>query len=280
MIGPSTKCRLSDSPDCKMVSTHRRYFLQGEYEMTENGEDTKTENAKSAGVSLKRLWPLVVLGAGAVAFFAFGIGDYITLDTLRDNREALQTLVSENLLRAALVYIVIYTVLVAFSVPGALIATLTGGFLFGTLYGGLYTVVGATVGATIVFLAAKTALGDLLRAKAGPGIRKMEAGFKKNAFSYLLVLRLVPLFPFFLVNLAPAFLGVPLRTYVVATFFGIIPGTFVFASVGNGLGAVFDSGQDPDLGIIFQPEVLFPILGLAALSLIPVIYQRFSKNKS
>jgi len=170
--------------------------------------------------------------------------------------------------------------LVAFSVPGALIATLTGGFLFGTLSGGLYTIVGATIGATIVFLAARTALGDLLRAKAGPGIRKMEEGFAKNAFSYLLVLRLVPLFPFFLVNLAPAFLGVRLRTYVVATFFGVIPGTFVFASVGNGLGAVFDSGEDPNLGIIFQPEVLLPILGLAALSLVPVAYQYFSRNKS
>ncbi|PCJ70403.1 MAG: hypothetical protein COA62_07350 [Rhodobiaceae bacterium] len=248
--------------------------------MTENGADTKSGKTENQGFNWIRLWPLAVLIAGAIAFFGFGINDYITLDALRDNREALQTLVSENLLRAALVYIVIYAVLVAFSVPGALIATLTGGFLFGTLYGGLYTVVGATIGATIVFLAAKTALGDLLRAKAGPGIRKMEEGFKKNAFSYLMVLRLVPLFPFFLVNLAPAFLGVPLRTYVIATFFGIIPGTFVFASVGNGLGAVFDSGQDPNLGIIFQPEVLFPILGLAALSLVPVIYQRISKNKS
>lgn len=248
--------------------------------MTENGANAENSEAKNAGGSWKRLWPLAILGAGAIAFFAFDIGNYLTLDALKDNREALQNLVSENLLRAAFVYIAIYTLLVAFSVPGALIATLTGGFLFGTVYGGLYTVFGATTGATIVFLAAKTALGDLLRAKAGSSIRKMEEGFAKNAFSYLLVLRLVPLFPFFLVNLAPAFLGVRLRTYIGATFVGIIPGTFVFASVGNGLGAVFDSGEDPNLGIIFQPEVLFPILGLAALSLVPVIYQRFSKNKS
>lgn len=204
----------------------------------------------------------------------------MTLDALKENRAALQTLVAENVVLAAAVYIAIYTVMVAFSVPGALIATLTGGFLFGTVFGGFYTVIGATIGATIVFLAAKTALGDALRAKAGPGIRKMEEGFRENAFSYLMVLRLVPLFPFFLVNLAPAFLGVPLRTYVIATFFGIIPGTFVFASVGNGLGAVFDAGDDPNLGIIFQPEILGPILGLAALSLVPVLYRRFSNKQS
>ena len=236
--------------------------------------------AKPSGFRWKKLWPLVVLAAGAVAFFAFGINDYITLDALKENRAALQTLVAENVFLAAAVYIAIYTLMVAFSVPGALIATLTGGFLFGTIFGGLYTVVGATIGATIVFLAAKTALGDALRAKAGPGIRKMEEGFRQNAFSYLMVLRLVPLFPFFLVNLAPAFLGVPLRTYVIATFFGIIPGTFVFASVGNGLGAVFDAGDDPNLGIIFQPEVLGPILGLAALSLVPVLYRHFSNKQS
>ncbi len=235
---------------------------------------------QSASFAWKKLWPLVLLGAGAVAFFGFGLNEYVTLDALKENRQTLQTLVAENIVLAAAVYIGIYTLMVAFSVPGALVATLTGGFLFGTIFGGLFTVVGATMGATIVFLAAKSALGDALRAKAGPGIRKMEDGFRKNAFSYLMVLRLVPLFPFFLVNLAPAFLGVRLRTYVVATFFGIIPGTFVFASVGNGLGAVFDAGGDPDLGIIFQPEVLIPILGLAVLSLVPVIYRRFSKNNA
>ncbi len=226
--------------------------------------------------SLRRLWPLAVLAAGFIAFFALGLNDYVTLDTLRDNREALQKLVAENVVLAAAIYMLVYTVMVAFSLPGALIATLTGGFLFGTLLGGFYTVFAATAGATVVFLAAKTALGDLLLARAGPGIQKMEAGFQKNAFSYLMVLRLVPLFPFFLVNLAPAFLGVKLRTYVAATFLGIIPGTFVFASVGNGLGAIFDRGGTPDLGIIFEPEILLPILALAALALIPVVYKRLT----
>ena len=173
-----------------------------------------------------------------------------------------------------------YIAMVAFSLPGGLVATLTGGFLFGTVFGGLLTVFGATIGATAIFLAAKTALGETLREKAGPKLRKLEDGFGKNAFSYMLVLRLVPVFPFFLVNLAPAFLGVPLRTYVVATFLGIIPGTFVFASLGNGLGAVFDAGRDPDLGLIFEPEILGPILALALLALLPVVYRRFASAPS
>lgn len=240
----------------------------------------ESSDVKQSGFSLGRLIPLVVLAAGLAAFFVFDLGQYVSLDALKENREFLQTFVAENTALAFTVYMAIYTVMVAFSLPGALIATLTGGFLFGTIFGGLATVVAATIGATIVFLIAKTALGDTLRAKAGPGIQKMEAGFQKNAFSYLMVLRLVPLFPFFLVNLAPAFLGVKLRTFIVATFFGIIPGTFVFASVGNGLGAIFDEGGEPNLGIIFQPEVLGPILALAALSLVPVIYKRFSKEEA
>ncbi|MEQ9519384.1 MAG: TVP38/TMEM64 family protein [Parvibaculum sp.] len=243
--------------------------------------ENETAEGKAPGkFSLGKLLPLVVLAAGFAAFFAFGLNEYVSLEQLRANRETLQQLVVENLALMALVYIGIYALMVAFSVPGALVATLTGGFLFGTLLGGFFTVFAATIGATIVFIAAKTALGDMLRAKAGPSLQKMEEGFRENAFSYLLVLRLVPLFPFFLVNLAPAFLGVQLRTYVAATFVGIIPGTFVFSSVGNGLGAIFDRGDEPDLGIIFQPEVLIPILGLAVLSLVPVIYRRFSKDKA
>ncbi len=108
----------------------------------------------------------------------------------------------------------------------------------------------------------------------------MEAGFQKNALNYLLVLRLVPLFPFWLVNLVPAFLGVPLRTYILGTFLGIIPGTFVYASVGNGLGAVFDMGEKPDLGIILSPEVFGPLLGLAALSLVPIAYRKFRHRRT
>ncbi len=236
--------------------------------------------AKGRSSVFKRFLPLLVLLAGLGAFFALGLDRYVTLDTLRDNRQALTAWVVENWALAAFIYVLAYIAVVAFSLPGALVATLTGGFLFGTVFGGLLTVTGATIGATAIFLAAKTALGDMLREKAGPKLRKLEDGFGKNAFSYMLVLRLVPVFPFFLVNLAPAFLGVPLRTYVAATFVGIIPGTFVFASLGNGLGAVFDAGSDPDLGLIFKPEILGPILALAALALVPVLYRRFASGRA
>ncbi|PKP77320.1 MAG: hypothetical protein CVT81_10125 [Alphaproteobacteria bacterium HGW-Alphaproteobacteria-3] len=229
---------------------------------------------------LRRFLPLLILVAGLGAFFALGLDRYVTLDTLRDNRQVLSAWVVENWALAAFVYVLAYIAMVAFSLPGGLVATLTGGFLFGTVFGGLFAVVGATIGATAIFLAARTALGEMLREKAGPKLRKLEDGFGKNAFSYMLVLRLVPIFPFFLVNLAPAFLGVPLRTYVVTTFLGIVPGTFVFASLGNGLGAVFDAGRDPDLGLIFEPEILVPILALALLALLPIVYRRFASVPS
>jgi uncharacterized membrane protein YdjX (TVP38/TMEM64 family) len=240
-----------------------------------DGADIKRPDRDGSGFSLRRLWPLAVLALGLGLFFALGLNRYATLDTLRDNREALGHWVAANELTAVLVYMGIYALMVAFSVPGALVATLTGGFLFGTALGGLCTVIAATVGATILFIAAKSALGDVLRARAGSSIARMEEGFRENAFSYLLVLRLVPIFPFFLVNLAPAFLGVPLLTFVAATFFGIIPGTFVFASLGAGLGVVFDAGETPNLHLLSQPKVIGPLLALAALSLVPVIYRRF-----
>lgn len=236
---------------------------------------TDTTPPDKPAFSLKRLLPLVLLAAGLIAFFALGLDRYATLDALRDNRAALGAWVADNALIAALSYIGLYILITAFSLPAGLVATLTGGFLFGTLFGGIYTVIGATIGATCVFLAAKTALGDVLRAKAGPALRRIEEGFGENAFSYLLVMRLIPIFPFFLVNLAPAFLGVPVSTFVITTALGIIPGTFVFASLGNGLGAVFDAGREPDLGLFFEPQIIGPIIALACLALLPVIYRRF-----
>ena len=235
--------------------------------------------APKTSFSWKRLWPLAVLVAGLATFFLLGLDQYASLDALRDNRAALAQLVAENALLAALIYIGIYILIAAFSLPAGLVATLTGGFLFGTLLGGTYTVIGATIGATAVFLAAKTALGDVLRARAGPALRRIEEGFGEDAFSYLLVMRLIPIFPFFVVNLAPAFLGVPVSTFVITTGLGIIPGTFVFASLGNGLGAVFDAGREPDLGLFFEPQIIGPIIALACLALLPMIYRRYTTTR-
>jgi uncharacterized membrane protein YdjX (TVP38/TMEM64 family) len=222
-----------------------------------------------------RFLPLAALAAGLVIFFALGLHRYLSFGALAENRDLLIRLVEDHPVTAPLAYISVYALAVAFSIPGAVVLTIAGGFLFGTWAGGLFVVVGATIGAVGVFLAARTAFGEGLRRRAGPWIARLEAGFRENALSYLLVLRLVPLFPFWLVNLVPAFLGVPLTTYALGTFVGIIPGSFVYASVGNGLGAVFDAGGTPDLTIIFKPEILLPIIGLSLLALIPVVYKKF-----
>ena len=181
---------------------------------------------------------------------------------------------------AALAFMAVYALATAVSLPGGAILSIAGGFLFGPLLGTTWIVIGATLGASAVFLMARTALGDSLRAKAGPALRKMAAGFQDNALSYLLVLRLVPLFPFFLVNLVPAFLGVRLGTYLVGTFVGIIPGAFVFAVAGAGLGSVLDSAEDFSPASVLTPEVIAALAGLAVLALIPVAYKMLKTRRS
>jgi uncharacterized membrane protein YdjX (TVP38/TMEM64 family) len=231
------------------------------------------------GLALRRFLPLLVLVAGLLVFLALGGHRYISLSTLEAHREALLSLVAAHGVAAVLGFIAAYAVMVAFSVPGAAVMTVASGFLFGTLGGAACSVLGATLGSIALFLAARTALGDLLRARAGPALARMRAGFQEDALSYLLVLRLVPLFPFWLVNLVPALLGVSLKVFVVGTFFGIMPGSLVYSSVGNGLGALFEAGEAENIeDAIYQPEVLLPIIGLIALSLLPVIYKKVKKR--
>ncbi|MEM8949812.1 MAG: TVP38/TMEM64 family protein [Pseudomonadota bacterium] len=230
--------------------------------------------------TLRRFLPLAVIAAAIGTAFAFGIGDYLSFDALRDNRELLTAFVADHVVIAVIGFIALYAVSTALSLPGGAVLSIAGGFLFGSILGTAWIVVGATLGAIVLFLAAKTALGDVLRAKAGPWMKRMEAGFKDNAFSYLLVLRLVPLFPFFVVNLVPAFLGVGLRTFAAATFVGIIPGAFVFASVGAGLGSVFEQGGDFSPAAALTPEVIIALLGLAVLSLVPVGYEKLKARRA
>lgn len=232
-------------------------------------------------VSFVRLLPLLLLGAGLVAFFATGLNKYLTLDLLRDNKEALKMWVHDHKTEAVIAFILAYVTVAALSLPIGVLLSVAGGFLFGSVFGAIWIVCGATIGATILFVVARSSLGEPLRERFGPQIKSMEAGFKDNAFSYLLLLRLVPLFPFWLVNLAPAFLGVSLVTFVVTTAVGIVPGSFVFASIGNGLSALFDAGEQPDLsliGLVTRPNFYIPIGGLALLSLIPIVYKAVSKK--
>jgi uncharacterized membrane protein YdjX (TVP38/TMEM64 family) len=227
----------------------------------------------------RRLLPLAALLAGLALYFGTGLDKVLTFGALREHRAELAAWVDSHQLLAALVYMFAYAVLVAFSLPLASLATLVGGLLFGTILGAVLTVLGATVGAIAVFLAARSAFGDLLRARADSFLGRMEAGFRRDAFSYLLFLRLVPVFPFWLVNIAPAIFKVPLRTYAITTLLGIIPGTAVYCSVGAGLGGVFERNQAPDAGLIFEPQILLPLLALAILSLVPMLYGRWKASR-
>ena len=233
--------------------------------------------------SLARLVPLLLLAAGLIAFFALGFHQYLTLDLLKENRVALAQWVAHHNTQAAALFVLAYIVVAAFSLPIAALVSIAGGYLFGIVDGTIWIVVGATIGSAILFLAAKSALGDPLRARFADRIKAMEEGFRANAVSYLLLLRLVPLFPFWLVNLAAAFTGVSLGTFLITTAVGIIPGAFVFASIGNGLNALFDAGQNPDLslvGLLSRPDFYIPIVGFTLLSLIPIAYRALSPRKS
>ncbi len=244
------------------------------------GSGSQTSEQVSAKSPLMRFLPLVLLAAAAAAFFALGLDQYLTFEALRENRALLADFVAVQGAFAVLLYIVIYVVSVALSVPGAAILTVTGGLLFGQWFGSLYVLVGATIGAMGIFLIARTVLGDALRKRAGPALQKMEAGFQENALSYLLVLRLIPLFPFFLVNIVPAFLGVNLRTFVIGTFVGIAPGSFVLATVGAGLGSIFERNDNFSLQGVLTPEIIAALVGLAVLALMTVAYKKFRKSKA
>ncbi|MEQ9642412.1 MAG: TVP38/TMEM64 family protein [Alphaproteobacteria bacterium] len=243
--------------------------------MTQTTSDPR-DAAPRRGLA-RRLLPLAAIATAMAAAFALDLHHYLTFEALREHRAELMALVSQNMVLAGLGFMAIYAIATALSLPGGAILSVAGGFLFGSLLGTGYIVVGATVGATAIFLAARTVLGDSLRNKAGKWLKKMEDGFRENAFNYLLVLRLVPLFPFFVVNLVPAFLGVGLRSYVTATFVGIIPGAFVFASVGTGLGSVFDAMEEFSPAAALTPEVIVALVGLSALSLIPVAYKKLKR---
>jgi uncharacterized membrane protein YdjX (TVP38/TMEM64 family) len=234
---------------------------------------------------LRRPWlgklPFLVILAVALAGALF-LRDHLGFEALAANREALLAFRDAHYLATAIVFVAAYIGIVAFSLPGGTVATLTGGFLFGLFPGVLYNIVGATLGAIAIFLAARSGFGDRLAARLNQGggaTARLMAGIRENEWSVLFLMRLVPAVPFFLANLIPAFTGTRLSTYAATTFLGIIPGAFVFTSVGAGLGEVFAKGETPDLGILFTPPVLLPILGLAALAALPMVVKAFRKGR-
>lgn len=235
---------------------------------------TTPDDKPRRGFSYGRLIPIAVLVLGLILFFALGLHRHVSLDIVTENRDWLRARLAENAFAVGAVFMLSYAVAVAFSIPGATLFTMTGGFLFGPWVGAALSVLGATLGGTALFLAARTAFYDFFHAKAGPALRKMEAGFQEDAFNYLLVLRLVPAFPFWLINIVPALLGVTLKVFVTATFIGIIPGAFVYSLLGSSIDELIAKGDEIDLGIIFTPTILAPLAGLVVLALIPVVYKR------
>ncbi len=226
---------------------------------------------------MKKLFIVLAVVALLLALRFTGLGELLSLDTLARHRAVLTGWVAGNPLLAALAYVAVYTAATAFSVPGALVLTLSGGFLFGAVLGTALTVVGATAGATLVFLFAQRVFGADALQKLGPRAEGLARGIQANAWSYLLVLRLVPLFPFFLVNLVPAFCGVRTSVFVATTALGIIPGTAVFSLSGAGLGRVLDAGGTPSLAGILTPEIIAALCGLALLALLAIpLKKRFS----
>jgi uncharacterized membrane protein YdjX (TVP38/TMEM64 family) len=229
---------------------------------------------------LRKLPILMILAAALIG--AFALRDQLSFAALAEHRDALLEFRNSNFLLASLGFVAAYFVIVAFSLPGATIATLTGGFLFGMFPGAAYNIAGATLGALAVFLAARAGFGasiaEKIEARGGAAAR-LQAGLRENEWSVLLMMRLVPALPFFMANLIPAFVGTRVFPYIATTFLGIIPGAIVFTSVGSGLGEVFAQGKTPDLSIIFAPHVLGPILGLAALAALPMIVKAVRKGR-
>ena len=231
------------------------------------------------GGLLRKLPFMVILAVALIG--AFLMGDSLSFAELAKNQHALLAYRDAHYAWSAFVFIVAYVGFVAFSLPGATVATLTGGFLFGLFPGLLFNVGSATVGAVAIFLAARAGVGAAVAARlqAGDGaVARLMAGLRDNEWSVLLTMRLVPVVPFFVANLIPAFADVRTSRFAITTFFGIIPGTLVFTSVGAGLGEVFARGETPDLKVIFAPHVLFPILGLATLSALPILLKAFRKG--
>ncbi len=214
-----------------------------------------------------------ILLAGIGAFIYFDLDRYLSLETLKTNRDALLQYTAAQYETAVIAFILLYILQTAFSLPGGAVLTLTGGFLFGSLMGTLYVNVGATVGATLAFLASRYLLHDWVEQKFGDRLHAIQTGFAKDALSYLLTLRLIPIFPFFLVNLVSGLTRIKLGTYILATSIGILPGSFVFAFAGRQLGTINSVGE------IASPPVLLAFTLLGMLALIPVVYRKWTNSQ-
>lgn len=224
----------------------------------------------TGGAQIGKIITVVVIACGIGLFFYLDLGRFLSLEALKANRDQLLAFTDANYSAAVILFILLYIAVTGLSLPGAVILTLAGGFLFGSVPATLYVNIGATAGATLAFLAARYVLRDWVEQKFGKWLESLQQGFAKNAFSYLMTLRLIPLFPFFVVNLVSGLTRVSVGTYVAATALGIIPGSFVYAYAGRQLGTI------NSLKEIASPRVLGAFVLLGALALLPILYRRLS----
>ena len=267
--------------------------------MADQPQDVPSENkiaANKGGNPISRWLPLIIIAAAMVLVFALGWHKHLTLEQIGMNYDTLRAYIKENLVLSVLAFIALYVAVVALSLPGALAMTLAGGILFGWMIGAPASIVAATVGSVVIFVIAKTSLGELLAAKAGPTINKLRDGFQQDELGYMFFLRLVPAFPLFVVNLAPALLGVKFRNYFIGTFFGIIPGSIAFSFAASQLGSVIErtnkeyatcvaeKGEEActyaiDTTALASTEIFSALTALGVVALIPIVVKRFRKPK-
>lgn len=233
-----------------------------------------SETAMPANSSAGKIAIAAVIAVAIGAFFYFDLGRFLSLTALKDNRDHLLAFTEANSVEAAALFVLCYIAVTGLSLPGAVILTLAGGFLFGSVFGTLLVNLGATSGATLAFLAARYMLRDWVEQRFGKWLEPLQQGFAKNAFSYLVTLRLIPLFPFFAVNLVSGLTRMNVGSYVAATALGIIPGSFVYAYAGRQLGTI------NSLSEIASPNVIAAFVLLGLLALVPIAYKKFMVKKS
>ncbi len=245
-------------------------------------DEQRSPHPAGGAKSIWRYAPVVLVIAGLVLGYAFGLQNYLSLTFLAEQREALRAYVDVNFLWSALLFLVVYVLAVAFSFPAASVLTIFGGFLFGWLIGGALVAVGATIGASILFLATRSAFGGFLRHRVDGVVKKMADGFRENAFGYLFVIRLAPVFPFFVVNIAAALFDISLGRFFTATLFGILPGTFAYAYLGQGVDSVLvaaqASGREAQISDLVTPEITLAFFALAFVALIPTVVKQIRKR--
>ncbi|MGV6840610.1 MAG: TVP38/TMEM64 family protein [Planktomarina sp.] len=237
-------------------------------------------HAQTAQNKRAKLIPIFIIACVAITGTVF-FADYFSFEALAQNQEVLTTFRDNNFVLMAVVFMIIYALITAFALPGAAVASITGGFLFALFPGTLFNMLAATTGSLATFLAAKYGFGTTAEEKlnASDGVLgRIKRGIDRNQWETIFLLRLLPIFPFTLVNVALSVCGVPMWRYLIGTFVGIFPGALVYTWIGVGLAEVFARGEKPDLSLIFEPYILGPILGLCLLAILPIIFKALRGN--